>query len=240
MKKLLSAAVMAIALVVAGCGGSNGNNGSQQGFGYIRAINLSPNSGLVDIRFRGQDADQDIAYGESSPEDGDTPVAIEAGEGAIQFVVNGETQTTVTQSINPQRDHVYHAVFAGLVGSIGGDAPRVLVANDRTADLSRTQANLRLVHASTLIDGPIDLYAVQPDGSIQNVQPLISNLAKYSISPLIKLNAGDYRIVVTAAGSKNPIVDVTDTAPAGNYTFGALINDENHEGVTLTSFSSDL
>jgi hypothetical protein len=238
MKTLTSIVALAAALFVVGCGGSNPS--VQEGVAYLRAIHASPNAGTVVALYQTDLGDESLGYGLSLPEVGQAPAAIGTRTHTVSFRTQGSLPQTFTESINVQRDRYYHAIFAGLVASTGADAPRVIVTSDRAADLTSTQINLRFVHASPTIPGAVDVYAVPAEGSIAQATPIVSNLAKYHASPLIKLNPGTYRLVITATGLKAPLVERTTTSVAGDYGVGVVLDALGGDGLSLTLFGSNL
>jgi hypothetical protein len=237
MKTLASIVALATALIVVGCGGSNPS--VQEGVAYIRAIHASPNAGSVVALYQTDLGDDTLGYAQCLPEGGDQPAAIGTGTHTVTFRTQGSTPQTFTESVNVRRDRYYSAIFAGLVGTTGVNAPRVIVTSDAAADLTPNRINLRIVHASPTIPGAIDVYAVPAESSIAEATPVVSNLGKYQVSPLVKLNAGTYRFVVTAAGLKAPLVDLTTSAESG-YGVAAILDAMGGDGLALEWFGASL
>lgn len=113
-------------------------------------------------------------------------------------------------------------------GSLGEDSIEPLVMSDTPRRIA-TEAQVRIVHGSTLA-GPVDIY-VTATNDISEASPAFSAVEYQQETGYVSLNAGDYVVTVTPAGSKAAAIGPIALNLSANRIYTAVARD----GAGLTS-----
>ncbi len=189
-RKLLMGALLGSTLVLAGCSDDDDNDPST----LLRAVHLSPDAPAVDVRVNGAEVAGDVTYRQAtgflrvSP--GDTPVQVLAAN----------TETAVIDASLDLDRNVRTTVLA--VNTLAAIEP--LVITDNTAPPA-DQAALRVVHGAPSV-GAVDVYISAPTDMLP-MTPTLSNVPFKGISDELEVDAGDYRVRVTATGDTAVVYD---------------------------------
>lgn len=235
IRKLLSLAALAAVALIAGCGGSGGDDNF--GFSYVRVVNAAPDT-FPDVFFRDELVEDNLAYDDASPADGNAPETIDSGTGLLEFETSGEGATNVNRTINFEPDYVYTAILAGFVGNTGVNSPRVIVVSDRTDDLESGAANFRFVNAAPVIDTAVDVYVIDPEDDFTEESPSLTNVSRYGVSNLLRVTPGTYRVVITKAGTENLVFNSTRTFVTDTYSTFVAMNTNDNEGVQVRAYGA--
>lgn len=179
-------AVMALGVLVIGCGGEDDPIISEQN-ARIRVIHASHDGPAVDVAVDGAKVISDLAFGKSS---GFAEVA--AGLRQITVTTGNTTLIDKTVTLVPGQDYSVYALNEAK-------ALESVVSNDSRAP-NAAKAKVRFVHASP--DAPaVDIRLNSGDGP-----KVFSNIAFKKVTDYLEVDAGSYNFVVTAAGKTDAVV----------------------------------
>jgi hypothetical protein len=221
----LGAALICVgaALLAVGCGSTSSR------FRYVQAATVAPST--VDVEINSKTVLTSIGFGQTP-----TYQKVSSGSHTVGIFLTGTTT-------NP--------AFSGTVSFASGDTtllsinPFNLIAlapytDDNTAPASG-DFKLRIIHASPT-SGNVDIYILTPPGSISGLSPQKQNLAfsptgSGNATSYFSFPAGNYEIVMTQAGTQNPIplLDATYTFTAGQIRT-ILILDNSIGGGSWSQF----
>ena len=209
--KLWSVLPLGAALVCLGavliCVGCNSGSGSTQ-FRYVQASTGAPLP--FDVEIDGKTVLTGIGFGQTP-----SYQKVSSGSRKVAIFLTGTTT-------NP--------VFSGTISFSGSttlitENPFSSIAlapytDDTTTIPSSGDFRIRIIHASPTA-GNVDVYLVSPPQSIQGLSPQFTNLSfstsgTGSATTYTSLAAGNYEIVMTQAGTQNPIAGLDQ-----QYTFTA-------------------
>lgn len=153
--------------------------------------------------------------------------------GAATVSVRRTSDTTVKvldQALTVAAGTDYTVLAIGSAATVSG----VVLTDDNSAP---TAGNIRLraVHASPSAAPSVDVYITAAATDIGTVTPTASNVAFRGASAYVTLPSGVYRVRVTAAGSKTPILDVTTASLAAGTVRSFFILDRAAGGTPLTN-----
>lgn len=114
----------------------------------------------------------------------------------------------------------YQSVLA--VGSLTEGTIEPLVLADTPRRIA-TEAQVRIVHGSTLA-GPVDIY-VTATNDISDASPAFANVPFKAETGYVSLNAGDYVVTVTPAGSKTAAIGPVALTLEANKIYTAIARD---------------
>lgn len=227
-------ALAALAALV-GCGGGGK---SLFGFTKLRVVNASPDAIVTRVDYAGSKLSDDLGEGQSAPPAGTDPISFDSGGGTIDFDLNG---TALSSSLNLVADHYVDVVLAGLKGDAGDNKVRTITVDTDPTAVSTTKANIRIVHASTAAAASVDVYVVTADTDIAAVTPTVAGLARFGTTGVLVSSGGQVRIVVTEAGTKTVILDVTEGLSEQSLSTLVVENDISDDTkVILGRFTTDL
>jgi len=69
---------------------------------------------------------------------------------------------------------------------------------------------LRFIQAAPSLNVPADVYVTAPATDITNVSPTVSGVNFRGVTAYLALPSATYRVRVTASGSKQPLIDVSN------------------------------
>ncbi|GGW50105.1 DUF4397 domain-containing protein [Alishewanella tabrizica] len=114
----------------------------------------------------------------------------------------------------------FYSVLA--VGSLGQNSIEPLVLSDMPRRIA-TEAQVRIVHGSTLA-GPVDIY-VTPTSDISTATPAFAAVTFKQETGYVSLNAGEYVVTVTPAGSKTAAIGPVALDLDANKIYTAIARD---------------
>jgi hypothetical protein len=203
------AALCAVMVLAAGCH----NGGHAQNSTEMRAINAVAGVGSIDILVDDDVKVAGLAFGATSP-------FSEFSDGTHDVKVRSSTTQTVLSDKSLSFGSGANTTLLAF-GSAGTVSTVALV--DDTASPS-TSSNFKLRVAGSASDaGPVDVYVTQ-SADISTAPPTVAGLAVGVVGDFIEAPAGNYRIFVTVAGTKDVLLQTPAQALAGNtaYTFAVV------------------
>lgn len=233
MKKLGKYLALSAVAVLAGCGGGNE---SLFGFTSLRVVNASPDAIVTNVSYAGTQLSTDLALGESAPAASSDPLVYDSGAGTLVFSLGNSSDASFSSSLNLVADHYVTAVLAGNVASTDSDAVKLITVDTDPTTVTTSLANLRIVHASTVLPATVDVYVVNSDVDINSVSPTVAGVSRYGVTGVLLRDTGTTRIIVTAEDSKTALVDVTDTFSTGTLNTVVLRNNSADTGTLLENF----
>lgn len=114
----------------------------------------------------------------------------------------------------------FYSVLA--VGALGDNSIEPLVLDDIPRRIA-TEAQVRIVHGSTLA-GPVDIY-VTATNDISTATPDFAAIEFKQETGYVSLNAGEYVVTVTPAGSKTAAIGPVALDLAANRIYTAIARD---------------
>ena len=177
---------------LSGCGGSSNNTHSPQ----LRAVHLSPDAPAVDINISGNNVLEDVNYRQASG-------FLDLSEGAtpIQVLVANTTTAVIDATLDLQSDTKYTVLAINTVANI-----EPLVITDNIDAPANGKAALRVVHGAPSAPA-VDVYVSGPNDDFLSLSPLLEDVPFKVFSDELEVDAGDYRVRVTAANDNNVIYD---------------------------------
>jgi hypothetical protein len=188
------------ALGLAACGDDDDNDIVAR----LRVVHLSPDASAADVFVDGTREFTNVTY--AVPTDyQDVP----SGTRTIRFVATGDTTTLGSSSEELELSESYTVLATGFAASL-----TPLLLSDTTDAAAEGEIRLRLVHASPST-GAVDVYVGSPTEDISAVNPTVSNVSFGDVSNYLRLDAGTYRIRLTAVGDTEPLIDAQLTLSSG-------------------------
>ena len=232
--KALSLALVpaALSLVTISCGSSSTTTGQAA----IRVINAIPDGPALDIDLAGSAIVTNLPFGTIQPTASPASyVTVPAGKVVIQGFATGTTNPVPpTGTIDLKNAVEYTAVAVGLVQN---DSAPLLVADNNLAPMG-TNVEYRVINASNSSPlGGLDMYIVPPGSNITNFTPQFSGIGNNQASTYqtVSFLQGGYTVIVTANGSKTPIITQSSAPnPASITTWVILDNPGGNNGISTT------
>jgi hypothetical protein len=114
---------------------------------------------------------------------------------------------------------VRHSILA--VGQLANIEPLILTDDPRRV---ATNAKVRIVHASpTAAD--VDIYVTAVGADIASVSPTLTNVAFKANTGFLAVQAGDYDVTVTPAGTKTPAIGPATISIVDGGVYTAVARD---------------
>jgi len=217
---------LAAALLAAGCGG--GGSDDDDSGGQLRLVNGTTDYASLDLyagdTLKSQDTASFAAGGY---------VKLDAATYVMALKRNGSTTTASSSSRTVSAGGTYTLLAYSTESSL-----RMAYLSDGEAAPAAGKAKLRVLNAAVEA-GVLDTYIFQTDGVLADQTPSVSNLATESLSGYKEYAKGNYRVVVTAQGSKTdvrldlPTIALSDqqivtlvvtATPGGVLVHGMLMN----------------
>ncbi len=203
-------AVATVALTACGGGDSDGTLNAK-----LRVLHASPDAPNVDILVRGVAVATNVPYkAATSYRD------VAAGDVDIRVNVTGTQTAAIAATPFLAADKSYTLIAANKVASI-----EPLLIEDVTTAVPAGNARLRVVHGAPSAPA-VDVYVTAPAASIDTASPTLTNVAFKGVSGALPVPAGDYRIRVTATGSRTPVYDSGTVALAAGQDLLAVAVDQ--------------
>jgi hypothetical protein len=192
----------------------------------VRVINAIPDSGPTDIYFNGTRIIPDLTFGTVQPStDPATYLAVGTGTNTVQGFQPGD----IVNPIAPIGSLALNGLTQYTVIAVGlelNDAPPLLLVDDNTVPVSgNVEFRIINVSPSSPLNG-LDVYFVPPGTDITNFTPQIRALSNGQASPYQPLTyiSGGYAVVITASGSKTPLITQSSASPSGSITTMVIID----------------
>lgn len=191
--------------LTAGCGsdsgtlelppGTNPPGGVPQA--RVRIINAVPDGPRLDFVVNNQEVFDDLVY-RTATNYQDFSLA-----GPVNLRLNVADTSTNLVNITPvlNNNGSYTLVAVGA-----GNSVQNLLLTDNNAVASGDNVRVRVVHASPRV-GNVDVYVTRPDVDLNGTAPTLSNIGFQTVSDYLTLPSGDWRVRVTAPGSKAAVAD---------------------------------
>ena len=208
MKKISRIILGILMLGMAACSSDGGNDVAR-----FRFLQASADTGPVDVYADGALTFENIAFGSSTDYDF-------TSAGNISFDINlaGTNSQIVMEDADFEQDADYTVLITGFAGDLDGVTYR-----DDNSFPEPGNAKLRIIHAAPSAPN-VDVYVTAADVDINAVAPSVSDLSFKDDSDYLQFAAGNYRIRVTAAGSKVPVIDVLSVLVAGTVHTGVALD----------------
>lgn len=194
----------------------------------LRAVHASASTPAVDVIVNDDLANPFIAgltYPNFAPEMGFAGVP--AGSYDISVV---DSDTQMAEPINLDGVGLEAGVTYDIIAINEFPGVEALIETDDYRRLE-TAAKVRIIHASTVADtvSPtgVDIYVTDPDTMIEDVMPTIENFEYEDNTGFIQLAPGNYKITVTADGSKEPAIGPVTVPVEANGIYTAIARDPN-------------
>jgi hypothetical protein len=126
-------------------------------------------------------------------------------------------QTLATTSLNPGQGDRY--TFVAMPGG-GGTVALKVIEDPYNKGLLTDKARVRVLHAAPA-GAAVDVYLLQANQALASASPAISNLSYGYSSPAsgqdsLEIDGGNYRVVLTAAGTKNVVFNANSVGIGNN------------------------
>lgn len=125
--------------------------------------------------------------------------------------------TLASTSLNPSQGNRY--TFVAMPGG-GGAVSLKLIEDPYSKGLLSDRARVRVLHAAPAA-APVDVYLLQGNQALASATPTVSGLSYSNTSPAsgqnsLEVSGGTYRVVLTAAGSKNVVFNANSVSIGNN------------------------
>ena len=208
---LLFTALAASAILTAcGGGGSDGTLNAS-----LRVLHASPDAPNVDIVVRGVPVATNVPFKAAT-----SYRSVTAGDVDIRVNVTGTQTAAISATPFLAADKSYTLIAANKVASI-----EPLLIEDVTTAVPVGNARLRVVHGAPSAPA-VDVYVTAPEANIATASPTLTNVPFKGVSAALPVPAGDYRIRVTATGSRTPVFDSGKVALAAGQDLLAVAVDQ--------------
>jgi hypothetical protein len=194
MRRLLPIFLVALAILLSGCGAKNSPSNDAQ----LRYFNTSPDLGSLDIQVGGNLLQSGLAFQGITSYKGLT-----GGTGLVIAALTAGTTTTVTSATGTlSGGSRYTAIFSGTQAAPGTN----LLADDTTTPAG---GNFKLRAVGMAPGAPgFDLYVTSPTADIASTGATILNIAyRVATDYTAEQAAGQLRLRLTVAGTKEVIFD---------------------------------
>ena len=199
-RALLVAAAFAIA-----CSDSNGPDDLSR----VRTVNASPDAPSLNFVLDGTTIQSSIAYATD-------PTYMDVDEDADHATLTNSSSgaTLVANDVHLETNRNYSMIAVGKLASISS----IFVEDSQDAPVSG-KSKVRFIQTAPSMPASVDVYITSPGADLATTSPTLSNVAFKSVSSYLLVDAAnDYRLRITAAGSKTTILDV----PSVNLPSGGI------------------
>lgn len=169
--------------------------------GRVRVVHAVSNVPSAAVIFGSTTVNPDLDYGAAHGY-----VDVDVGTWAVKLRKAGAAAdlVSVQQVVAQAKD--YTIVAMGTEA-----APQHLALADDYAAPAANKAKIRFVHAA-IGQGNVDAYVVKQAGDLAAAQPKAANLAPKAASAYVEVDADTYIVILTAAGTKTPVLTVNAVA----------------------------
>jgi len=222
-------ALAAYSVISAGCG-------SAVNLAQVRVINAIPDSDPTDIYVNGVRIVSSLAFGAVQPPAAPARyVPVHSGNDSIQGFAPGDTINPIapigTIPLNGSTDYTLIAVGLEL-----NESPPLVLTDDNTTPLSGN-VEFRIVNVS--LGSPakgLDVYIVPPGTDIAQYTPQVSALGygQTSLYQSMPFLTGGYSVIITANGSKVPLITQAGGSQTGSITTLVILDNTGGNGMSTT------
>jgi hypothetical protein len=191
---------------------------------FVNAVSDAARADRVNVSVAGTPLGGAVVYGGAAT--GTTTTYAPTLVGTWPLAVRRTVDTTVKvldYNVNVAAENTDYTVLA--IGNAAGVAGVTLT--DANAVPPAGNVKIRVVHASPAITGNVDVYVTTATQDISTLVPTFGGLAPRTASAYATLGVGTFRVRVTAAGTKTPLLrDVTLPALASLAVRTVVILDQ--------------
>jgi Domain of unknown function (DUF4397) len=227
---LATSALAALSIITVSCG-------SNVDLAQVRIINAIPDSQPVDVYINGVRIASSLPFDTISPNTAHASyIPVHSGSDTVQGFPPGDTTNPISPiGIIPLNGSTQYTLIA--VGfELSESAPLALLDDNTPPTAGNAEFRIVNVSLSSPQNG-VDVYFVPPGTDIAQYTPQITGLSYGQASryqPFAAL-AGGYSVIVTANGSKVPLITQLSTAPAGSITTVVIVdNAPGNNGMSTT------
>lgn len=209
------------------CGGGSDPAPEQA---QVRVIHASPDAPNVDVYAAGAKALSNVPYKAASG-----LLTVNAGDLPVKVTPTGSDTGVISATLKLAKDTVTTVIAVNEVAKI-----EPLVITESAMKPSAGKARLRVVHAAATAPA-VDIYVTAPTADLATTTATLSNVAFKAFSDGLEVPAADYRVRVTAAGSKTVVFDSgTLPVPAGADLLAVAVPQANGSSpISLLLISRD-
>lgn len=183
------AAALAATLLLGSCGGGILDSAQAQ----VRLVNASTSGELLDLRVDDKLRQGAVGFGANA-----NYVAAEPGK-VHTITRNGSSTALLTFTPTVKGSDHYTLLVYGPQGGL-----KQLLLDDNAADAAKDRSLLRVVNAADDA-GALDIYLTGTNETLAQSVPVQAGLAVGGVSERLVVNSGNWRLRVTAAGSKTDL-----------------------------------
>lgn len=214
---------------------SLGCSGDESDESDVRFFNAIGGAQVVSVRIDGNTLTSELPYGEESRD-----FSIERGSRRVRVDTPGIVAPIIDERLSILRDYRYRIY---LIGSSVNDAATVLVRDslresifslEESRRIDDGEFRLRFSHLSPR-GQRYDIYLTEPEGSLENVEPILSSVAFRQTSRHFDLPQGAFRVIVTETRTRNIVLDSGILSVNRRNSFSFLIFDQLSGGEPLQS-----
>lgn len=196
----LGAALLMSVAVLAGCDDDDDPVQPIVETGFVRVVNASGATPSIGVTVDGEAGASNLAFGQASEY-----LELEKGNRVFSVTVTGADEAAFDSTVVLAADQERTFLVVGPE-----DELEALVLTDDTSDPDEGKVRVRIVHASPSA-GAVDVYVTAPDADLATEEPVLSNVSYLEFDTLDELAAGDYRILVVATGTTDPVIVDSET-----------------------------
>ena len=187
-------------------------------FGRLRAVNAVTDVAQMDVLFNNSTYKTDLAFKGTDGYD-----EVSTGANIVKFREANATTDLHSANLTVINGGRYTAVSIGTKA-----APQSFVLTDDGADPAAGKVKLRLAHGAAGV-GAVDVYILANIDELANATPVKANLAVKTASEYFVRDAGTYVVVYTTAGTKTPVLTISNLQRAAG-SVGTIIAVEKAGG----------
>jgi hypothetical protein len=161
-------------------------------------IHTSPDTGALAVRFNAEVAISSLAYKQGSPY-----LGMLTG-GHLLHLVNAATPLG-TPRVSRKLEFIPGSQTI-LVVNRSSDLDVLLFPDTNVPSTTADNTFVRLIHAAPGLSS-VDIYVTATDTDLATATPIFTSIAYKTATPYLDVPGGNYRIRVTAAGSKTVVSD---------------------------------
>ncbi|WP_273432363.1 DUF4397 domain-containing protein [Chitinibacter tainanensis] len=196
------------------CGGGSDHPPAQA---QLRVIHASPDAPNVDVYAGGNKVLSNVPYQAASG-----LLTVNPGALAVKVTPTGSSTGVINATLDLKADTLTTVVAVNEMAKI-----EPLVITEASAAPATGKARLRVVHGAATAPA-VDIYITTPTADLATTTATIPNVAFKGVSAALEVAPADYRVRVTAAGSKTVVFD-SGTLPvaAGNDLLAVAVPQAN-------------
>jgi hypothetical protein len=213
-------ALVALTIITTSCS-------STPNVAQVRIINAIPDGQPVDIYANTAELASSLPFDGVNPAPGNSAQYLEVSPGSesIQGFAPGDNINPISPlgTVTLEGSTQYTLIAVGL--ELNESPPLALVDNNSTPPSGKLEIRIINVSPSSPSNG-VDVYFVSPGTDITQYAPQIGGLSyeQTSLYQPLSFMAGGYEMIITAAGGKTPLIDLTSTPATGSITTVVLVD----------------